>query len=186
MLNEIWMDIPHYNGRYQVSNYGRVKAMPRERVNHTGGKWITPERILATRLNKDGYEVISLTTPEGKRKVERVHRLVAITYVPNPMQLPEVNHINCIRHDNRPENLEWCSHQENCAYTSVCGNKSNKLIRCIETGRIFSTSTEAAKVNGGDAGNIRKAARENRCVYGFHYEYIDKSSFQGIEDVKEQ
>ena len=180
MLNEVWKDIPQYEGLYQVSNVGRVKALPRERVNHTGGRWIQPELILSTSFTKDGYEKVSLHTKNHKRKTERIHRLVALAFIPNPEGKPEVNHINCIRHDNRVENLEWCSHQENCAYTSVCGNKSDKLIQCIETQQIFNTSTEAAKVNGGDAGNIRKAAREyNRSVYGFHYIYIEKPVFLG-------
>lgn len=186
MLNEIWMDIPHYDGLYQVSNLGRVKALPRERVNHVGGRWIQPEHIMATRLNNDGYECVSLTLPSGKRKTEKIHRLVAITFIPNPEGKEEVNHINCIRHDNRVENLEWMTRKENIDYTVKCGHKSNKLIRCIETGQIFNTSTEASKVNGGNAGNIRKAAKDRKTsVYGYHYEYIDKLSFQGITDVKE-
>ena len=173
MLNEIWKDIPHYEGLYQVSNLGRVKALPRIRENHTHGVWIQPEQIMATRLNEDGYECVSLTQKNSKRKTERIHRLVALAFIPNPDNLPEVNHINCIRDDNRVENLEWISRKDNCAYTSKCGNKSNKHIKCIETNQIFKTSTEVSKVNGGDTGNIRKAARNQKySVNGFHYIYI--------------
>lgn len=175
MLNEVWKDIPHYEGLYQVSNLGRVKALPRERINHSGGRWIQPERIMSIGINKDGYETTNLTAANGVRKTEKVHRLVALAFLDNPNNLPEVNHKNCIRDDNRVENLEWISRKDNNAYTSQCGNKSNKLIKCIETGQIFSTSTEASKVNGGDPGNIRRAARnEKYSVYGFHYIYIDK------------
>ena len=126
------------------------------------------------RLNEDGYAVISLNTAEGKRKTEKVHRLVALAFIENPENKTEVNHINCIRNDNRVENLEWVTHAENNAYTSKCGNKSNKKIKCIETGEIFNTSTEAAAANGGDSGNIRTSARSQgvRGVYGFHYIYI--------------
>ena len=174
MLNEIWKDIKGYEGLYQVSNIGRVKALPRERINHTGGRWIQPEKIMATTLNKDGYECVSLTNINHKRKTERIHRLVAITFIDNPNGLPEVNHINCIRHDNRIENLEWVSREDNNTYTSKVGHKSNKKIKCIETGQIFNTSTEAKNINGGDSGNIRKSARSNgkRSVYGYHYIYI--------------
>lgn len=173
MLNEVWKDIPQYEGLYQVSNLGRVKALPRERTNHTGGKWIQPECILSISFTADGYEKVSLTTKSHKRKTERIHRLVALTFIPNPLNLPEVNHINCIRDDNRPENLEWVSHEENIKYTVKMGHKSNKKIKCIETNEIFNTSTEAAKVNGGDSGNIRKAARNQKSsVNGFHYIYV--------------
>lgn len=174
MINEVWKDCKGYEGLYQVSNVGRVKALPRERINHTGGRWIQPEMIMATRLNSDGYECVCLTNHNHIRKAERIHRLVAIAFLENPNKYPEVNHKNCIRHDNRVENLEWVSRKENCAYTSKMGHKSNKKIMCIETGQIFSTSTEASKVNGGDSGNIRKSARSNgkNSVFGFHYTYL--------------
>ena len=173
-MEEVWRDIPHYEGLYQVSNLGRVKALAKERVNHTGGRWIQPEKIMAITINNDGYHVISLTKADHTRKTERIHRLVALAFIPNPEGKVEVNHINCIRGDNRVENLEWVSRKENNGYTSKCGHKSNKKIKCIETEEIFNTSTEAAKVNGGDAGNIRKSARSEGklSVYGFHYKYV--------------
>lgn len=181
MQNEVWRDIPQYEGLYQVSNLGRVKALPRERVNATGGRWIQPEHIMAITYTKDGYEKTSLTNKAHKRKTERIHRLVALAFVPNPNNYPEINHINCIRDDNRPENLEWVTHEMNNSYTSKCGNKSKKKIKCIETGEIFNTSTDAAKVNGGDAGNIRRVAHNNKgTVMGYHYTYVAS----GDSDVK--
>lgn len=174
MKNEVWMDIPHYEGLYQVSNQGRVKALPRERTNHTGGKWIQPEKMMAITIDQDGYHRVSLTSTNGIRKTERVHRLVALAFIDNPEGKSEVNHINCIRGDNRIENLEWVTREENNAYVSQCGNKSNKKIKCVETGEVFNTSTDAARANGGDSGNIRKSARSQgrSSVYGFHYIYI--------------
>ena len=159
--NEIWMDIPHYEGLYQVSNMGRVKALPRERINHSGGHWIQPEKIMAITINKDGYHCISLTNANHDRKTEKVHRLVALAFIDNPEGKPEINHINCIRGDSRVENLEWV----------------------IETGQIFNTSTEASNVNGGDSGNIRKSARNEgkTSVYGFHYVYVAS----GIQTLNE-
>lgn len=174
MEKEIWKDIPHYEGLYQVSNMGRVKALPRQRENHTGGKWIQPERIMAFTINDDGYQCISLTKANHIRKTEKVHRLVALAFIDNPEGKPEVNHINCIRSDNRVENLEWMTRAENNAYTSKCGHKSKKKIKCIETNEIFDTSTKASEKNGGDSGNIRKSAKSNGRygVLGFHYMYI--------------
>lgn len=173
--NEVWKDIPHYEGLYQVSNLGRVKALPRERVNHTGGKWIQPEQLMSISIDDDGYQKLSLTTINHKRKTERVHRLVALAFIDNPEGKPEVNHINCIRSDNRVENLEWVTHEENNQYVVKCGRKSKKKIKCIETEEVFNTSTEAAKTLGGDAGNIRRSARSQgkASVHGFHYIYIE-------------
>lgn len=173
-MKEIWMDIPHYEGLYQVSNLGRVKSLARERINHTGGRWIQPEKIMILSLTPDGYYRVSLQTPFGTRKTERVHRLVALAFIENPEDKPEVNHINCIRNDNRVENLEWVTREENNRYASECGNKGWKQIRCLETGEVFNTSTDAAKTNGGDSGNIRKSAKSQGkySVKGFHYTYL--------------
>ena len=101
-MEEIWKDIEGYEGIYQVSNKGRVKSL---NYNRTG-----EERILKIRINKNGYACISL----GKeRKFFRVHRLVAIAFIPNPENKPCVDHINAIRTDNRVENLRWVTHEEN-------------------------------------------------------------------------
>ena len=158
---EIWKDIPHYEGRYLISNYGRVFSL-------------LTNKILAMRQNDDGYMAISLNTDKQKRKTERIHRLVALAFIDNPEGKTEVNHINCIRNDNRVENLEWATREENNAYASQQGNKGWHKVLCIETGEVFNTCTEAATKNGGDKANIRKSARSNgkNSVYGFRYKYI--------------
>ena len=173
--NEVWKDIPHYEGLYQVSSWGRVKALPRERTIYNGGKWIEPEHMMKIGLTQDGYADVQLHI-NGKKKVERVHRLVALAFIPNPEGKPQVNHINCIRNDNRVENLEWVSREENTAHKVKCGNSTKQSIQCIETGQIFRTSQEASEANGGTAGNIRNSARSMGyySVYGLHYKYIDK------------
>lgn len=90
---EIWKDCPHYEGKYLISNYGRVFSM----YSH---------KVMGLTINNDGYAKISLYTKNDTRKTEAVHRLVALAFVPNPDHKPEVNHINGIRNDNRAENLE--------------------------------------------------------------------------------
>lgn len=178
-MNEKWVDCPHYESRYEVSNLGRIRSIPHEVVNGTGGRFMTKQTILAMTMNNDGYLQVSLTNNSGIRKTERVHRLVALAFVPNHEKKPEVNHINAIRSDNRAENLEWNTHQENCQHTAVCGNKSPKQIMCIETGEVFMTSTDASRKNGGDAGNIRKSCQQHaqgkkRTVFGLSYKYVEK------------
>ena len=103
--NEIWKDCKGYEGLYQVSNKGRVKSLQRIRTNHTGGVWIQEEAILTGKINHDGYKVVHFTQPKGKTKIEFVHRLVALAFIPNPDNKKEVNHINSIRTDNFVENI---------------------------------------------------------------------------------
>lgn len=94
---EIWKKIDGYEN-YSVSSEGRV------RNDKTG-------RILKIRSDKDGYELVDLR--KNGRKTFKVHRLVAQAFLPNPEDKECVDHINCVRDDNRMKNLRWCSHHEN-------------------------------------------------------------------------
>lgn len=96
---ELWKEIIGFDG-YKVSNRGRIRG-------NSG-------RIINMRIEKDGYVDVSLW--KNRRKVRaRVHRLVAIAFLPNPENKPQINHKNGIRTDNRLSNLEWCTHLENSA-----------------------------------------------------------------------
>tara|TARA_R110001632_G_scaffold46575_2_gene118312 strand:+ start:3223 stop:3672 length:450 start_codon:yes stop_codon:yes gene_type:complete len=70
------------------------------------------KKILKPATRKDGYKMVCFYK-DGKKYLLRVHRLVAQAFIPNPLGLPCVNHINCIRNDNRVENLEWCNNMYN-------------------------------------------------------------------------
>lgn len=101
---EEWRPVEGYEGLYEVSNLGRVKSIGY-------GK----ERILKPVIDKDGYPMVNLYR-EGKRKTVRVHRLVGITFIPNPDNLPVINHKNEIKTDSRAENLEWTTVKGNTCY----------------------------------------------------------------------
>ena len=98
-MEEIWKEIKDYPN-YQISNLGRVK---------------NKKRILKQYCNDKGYLYVSLSK-DNKRKFVRVHRLVAMTFIPNINNLPEVNHIDENKTNNYVTNLEWINHIENVRY----------------------------------------------------------------------
>lgn len=103
---EIWKDIPGYEGLYQVSNTGKVKSLERK-VNTFGGKRGVGERILRPHHRRKKYLGVILSK-EGVHKDYSIHRLVAEAWVPNPLNLPQVNHIDEDVQNNNAANLEWC------------------------------------------------------------------------------
>lgn len=105
---EVWKDIKGFEGIYQVSNLGRVKSLPRYTVQK---HWVE-ERILNSHHNNSGYCDISLYQ-DTKRVHKKVHRLVAEAFLPNPYNLPEVDHIDTNKDNNCVWNLRWCTHSEN-------------------------------------------------------------------------
>lgn len=104
--NEIWKPVKDFEGIYEVSNMGRVKSLPRK---GSGGR--DYPKIMAGGLS-NGYHSLTLCN-KGKMKISQVHRLVAFAFIPNPENKKEVNHINCVKTDNRLENLEWVTPSEN-------------------------------------------------------------------------
>lgn len=107
MEEEIWKDIPDYEGLYQVSNLGRVK-----RIIFTNNKYnFEKETILKGWITR-GYRYVSLCN-NGFSKKYRVHRLVAEAFIPNPDNLPMINHKDENKQNNNAKNLEWCTQKEN-------------------------------------------------------------------------
>lgn len=108
-MNEVWKDIPGFEGRYQVSNLGNVKSLV-----------YTHPRILKTGINSNGYARVCLPN----KKWVFVHRLVAESFVPNEHNYPVVNHLDENRLNNIASNLEWCTQKQNLNYSDV-GKKIN-------------------------------------------------------------
>lgn len=122
---ETWLDIENYECLYQISNLGRVKSLAKSITIKRGNQiysQFTPERILSPGMARD-YKLIILTK-NGKTSGKKIHRLVAIAFIPNPLNLPQVNHKDGVKLNNNADNLEWMTGDENMAHA-----KEHKLLR---------------------------------------------------------
>ena len=110
--------IPNTNGAYSISTDGQVLSNARliKRPKHTGGDYYAKDKILRWAINNKGYAYVDLRI-NNKTHRRLVHRLVALTYIPNPKNLPFVNHKDFNPLNNNVENLEWCTASENIQYS---------------------------------------------------------------------
>lgn len=116
-MQEIWKDIVGYEGLYQVSNLGRIKSLAR--IDTLGHK--RKEHIMAIRTNKRGYQAVNLF--KGKEYTHKIHRLVALAFIPNPHNYPMINHKDENPSNNCVNNLEWCD----AKYNSNYGTRNDKI-----------------------------------------------------------
>lgn len=112
---EIWKDIPEYEGLYQVSNWGRVKSL---NYKHSG-----KEGILKPDKKKNGYLYVNFLK-NGEVKNFYIHKLVCLTFLENPLNLPQVNHKDENKENNFVDNLEWVSPKENINYGTANERRS--------------------------------------------------------------
>ena len=129
-MQEIWIDIRGYEGKYQISNLGQVKSLK--------NKIILKNAIISKRKGKDGYKVVNL-----QGKIFYIHRLVANAFIPNKNNLPQVNHIDGNKLNNRIDNLEWVTASQNIKHAYKVnlmfphqpnnnGFKRNKIVQQID------------------------------------------------------
>jgi hypothetical protein len=142
---EVWRPIKGYRNFYEVSNKGNVKSIKRAISLSDGKTRKIQERILKPSISQDGYlrVILSKNSHDDSRTI---HRLVAEAFIPNPDNLPEVNHKSGIKADNAVENLEWMSHQDNCIHAYETGlNKSAganhfKSVSVVDNGIYYPTA----------------------------------------------
>ena len=164
---EEWKDIAGYEGKYQVSNLGRVKSFYKNKYG----------KIRKLKTDKYGYKRINLSK-DGKGKTYLVHRLVAEVFIPNPNNYPEVNHIDEDKTNNCIDNLEWCDSKYNNNY----GTKSEKArkqmkgkeypkskkVKCITTGEIFESTRDIERKYNIPHSSISNCCKGKRKSAGRH------------------
>lgn len=170
-MKEVWKDIKGYEGIYQVSNLGRVKRIG---VYKNQFKEWGSNRILKYATDKEGYLQVALSS-NGKSHTFKVHRLVSIAFIPNPKNLPQINHKNEIKSDNRVDNLEWCSPSYNVNYGTRNEKQFKKIEQLNKGGKIvkeWNSIKEASDSLNIDASHIVKCCKGKiKTAYGFVWRY---------------
>lgn len=154
---EIWKDVIGFESIYQVSNLGRVKSLKRTKKDTIGRVREYPEIVLKQMLSEKGYLQVNLYIL-SRNVPQRVARVVAQSFIPNPENKSQVNHINGIKTDNRVENLEWNTSLENIRHSIV--NNLKKTARGEQSG--------ASKFKDEDIRYIRES---NKIKYHLAKEY---------------
>lgn len=185
-MQEIWKDIPGYEGLYQASNLGRIKSLERKVNTGNNGYRIEKEKIKKPVLQKSGYHHIALYK-KCKRKEFGVHRLIMMTFCPNEDKQLQIDHIDMNKTNNKLDNLEFVTMEENIARmyakkpprttikktlssrknAKIATEKSKKKVGQYKNGEllnIYSSMSDAARKLNIQSSHIGKCCKN---AYGF-------------------
>lgn len=172
---EIWKDIPGYEGKYQVSNVGRVKALSRRLrfVSKNGNEsWrVSEQKILSQQIQNAGYYLAHLRV-DNKRLAITVHSLVALAFLGYRPEGFEVNHKNGDKSCNRADNLEYVTKKENKEHAVRLGlNVQAKPVLASRDGIVtrYPSITCAAKMHGVTFGSIKYAINKKTICRGAYW-----------------
>lgn len=177
-MEEIWRNVKGYEELYQVSNYGQIRSVDRFVGYRYKGKQRIYKGRLLKQVERNGYLSVSLS--KGNIiKQKSIHRLVAEAFLPNPSNLPLVNHIDENKKNNMVSNLEWCS----CAYNTNYGSGRKKqaesqqkvVLQYDKDGNLlnqYPSATIAALKNGYNLKTISQCCRgRTKSAYNYIWRY---------------
>ena len=181
-MSEVWKPVKGYEGIYEVSDLGRVRSLPRMLTDSKGRRHPVPMKILRAH-NRKGY--VGYRLCNGSAIVEfSAHRLVAMAFIPNPDNLPIVNHRDENPKNNQVSNLEWCDISYNTRYgTGVERAQANHVYhrkaveQLTKDGQQVATSKgvkEASRATGADASVIVRVCKgRHETAGGYRWRYIE-------------
>lgn len=175
MNNEIWKDIKGYEGIYQVSNLGRVY----------NSKY---HRFLSTPTNRKKKYVDVALNKNGVAKSYKVHRLVADAFIPNPNNLPFVNHKDENPSNNCVDNLEWCTNEYNLKYGNAHKKQAlsrsvltaHQILECYNLMKNGYSMTDIGKIYGVSGQTISRALTKNK-KYNYDETTNSKTTYTDIQ-----
>lgn len=179
-MNEIWKDVIDFPN-YQVSNFGNVKSKFRIVKRTNGRNYLKKEKLLLQQLD-NGYCRVNFFE-NGKIIHKLVHRLVAQAFIPNYNNLPEINHKDENKTNNRVENLEWCTSKYNCNYGTrnekILKKRSFKIEQLDKDNnliKVWNSGNEIARHYKVSSSShiIRCCRNKNRSMYGYKWRFANE------------
>lgn len=205
MNKEIWKPIPGYEGCYEISTYGQIKSLDRyvtfnSRVSHDGQITVPKHgKIISQRYLSKGrrYLLATLFNADSVRKDCQVHRLVAITFIPNPDNLPCVNHKDENPENNHVNNLEWCTVRYNANYgtrnqrlaeAQLVAQPSSRRVAQINIDgsiyRVFYSQKAVARYYNISAASVsRVCLGKIKHTHGMYFKYITDKEYKRFQHL---
>lgn len=193
-MEEIWKDVDGYDGRYSISTHGRVMSNYR----HHNGLLLETKILIKLQSNSRGYYCNRLYDDKSKARGHTIHRLVATAFIPNPDNLPCINHLDGDKKNNMVDNLEWCSYSRNNQHAYDLGLKkasntekfginskwSKPIIQLTKDGvyvREYDSLATLEKKTGFWKSYVCRCANfQKHCVTANGYRWIYKDDFEEL------
>jgi hypothetical protein len=176
-MEEVWKEIKGYEGKYEISNLGRIKSLFMYRYKLDGNYKVFRELIITPKRATNGYLGVDLSL-NGKIR-HSIHRLVAINFIENPYDYKEVNHIDGDKENNKVDNLEWMSLQQNRDHAKV-----NKLMEYGEgryNSKLDDNKIRVIREEFGNGLTMYKLAKKFEVCSGTIKQIIDGKSWKHVK-----